>query len=237
VPNCMAYDPAFAYEIAVIIQDGIERMYADQESVFYYLTVMNEQYDMPPMPAGAREGILKGMYRVRASGNRKAKLRAQLFGSGAILNEAIKAQALLEERYGVAADVWSVTSYSELHREGHATDRWNMLHPGEPPRVPYVTQCLKDAPGVLVAASDYLKVLPDAITRWAPKPIFALGTDGFGRSEDRRALREFFEVDARFIALAALSALLREGQIDAKIVQQAIKDLGIDPEKPNPATS
>jgi pyruvate dehydrogenase E1 component len=237
VPNVKAYDPAFAYEIAVIIQDGIRRMYGDQESVFYYLTVMNEQYDMPPMPDAAREGILKGLYRVRSSEHRKAKLRAQLLGSGAILNEAIRAQALLEERYGVAADVWSVTSYSELYRDGHAADRWTLLHPGEPARVPYVTQCLKDAPGTIVAASDYLKILPDAITRWSPRPIVALGTDGFGRSEDRAALREFFEVDARFIAVAALSGLMREGQIEANVVRQAIKDLDIDPEKANPAVS
>ena len=237
VPNLKSYDPAFAYEIAVIIQDGIKRMYADQESLFYYLTVMNEQYEMPPMPDGAREGILKGMYRFRASEHRTAKLRAQLLGSGAILNEAIKAQAILEEQYGVAADVWSVTSYGELYRDGHAAERWNMLHPGERLRVPYVTECLKDAPGVLVAATDYLKVLPDAMTRWAPRPIVTLGTDGFGRSEDRQALRDFFEVDARFITLATLAALSRDGQIEAKVVEQAIKDLGINPEKPNPATT
>src|SRR6184192_2775887 len=162
VPNVVAYDPAFAYEIAVIIQDGIRRMYVDQESIFYYLTVMNEQYAMPAMPEGSREGILKGLYRFRAA-KQDTAARAQLFGSGAILPEVIKAQEILESRFNVGADVWSVTSYSELYREGHACERWNMLHPGDAPKVPYVTQCLKDAPGVFVAASDYVKALPDSI--------------------------------------------------------------------------
>jgi pyruvate dehydrogenase E1 component len=188
------------------------------------------------MPEGARDGILKGMYRLRASGKKKAKARAQLLGSGAILNEVVKAQGLLQ-KYGVAADVWSVTSYTELYRDGHACERWNMLHPAETPRVPYVTQCLKDAPGVVIAASDYCKVLPDSIDRWTPRRIRSLGTDGFGRSEDRATLRDFFEVDARFITVATLSELLKEGQIEARVVAQAIKDLGIDPEKRNPATT
>ena len=213
-PNCVAYDPAFAYEIAVIIQDGIRRMYIDQESIFYYLTVMNEQYAMPVMPEGSRDGILKGMYRFRASSMPNAPLRAQLFGSGAILPEVIKAQEILESRYNVGADVWSVTSYAELYREGHACERWNVLHPGEPPRVPYVTRCLNDAaPGVLVAASDYVKALPDSIDRWLPRPMTALGTDGYGRSETRAALREFFEVDYRYVIVATLAALAREGTI------------------------
>jgi pyruvate dehydrogenase E1 component len=235
-PNCVSYDPAYAYELAVIIQDGIRRMYQDQESIFYYLTVMNEQYEMPAMPKGSREGILRGMYRLKPSGDAKAKLRAQLFGSGTILNEVVKAQELLA-KYGVAADVWSVTSYQELYRNGHATERWNMLHPGDKPRESYVTECLKDEPGVLVAASDYLKVLPDCLARWAPRRIRSLGTDGFGRSEDRQGLRNFFEVDARYVTLAALSELVRKEQLDRKVVQQAIKDLQIDPEKPNPAIS
>jgi pyruvate dehydrogenase E1 component len=243
-PNCVSYDPAYAYELAVIIQDGIKRMYHDQESIFYYLTVMNEQYEHLPMPQGAREGILKGLYKVKPSPesadeskkDKKSKLKAQLFGSGAILNEVIAAQDILQ-KYGVAADVWSVTSYTELYRDGHACERWNMLHPGETPKVPYVTQCLKDAPGVFVAASDNCKVLPDSIDRWMPRKVRSLGTDGFGRSEDRAALREFFEVDARFVAVATLAELLKEGQIDAKVVQQAIKDLGLNPDKPNPAVS
>jgi pyruvate dehydrogenase E1 component len=235
-PNCISYDPAYAFEIAVIIQDGIRRMYQEQESIFYYLTVMNEQYAMPPMPPGSREGILKGMYRFKAAADAKATIKAQLFGSGAILNEVVAAQEILA-KYGVAADVWSVTSYTELYRDGHACERWNMLHPADTPRVPYVTQCLKDAPGVFVAASDYCKVLPDSIDRWMPRRIRSLGTDGFGRSEDRAALREWFEVDARFVAVATLSELLKDGQIDAVVVQQAIKDLGINPDKPNPAVS
>src|SRR5262245_24142683 len=235
-PNCLSYDPAYAYELAVIIQDGIRRMYRDQESVFYYLTVMNEQYAMPAMPEGSREGILKGMYRLQAASNPSAKLRAQLFGSGAILNEVLAAQKLLE-KYDVAADVWSVTSYQELYRDGHACDRWNMLHPAETPRVSYVGQCLKDAPGVLVAASDYLKVLPDSIDQWMPRRMRSLGTDGFGRSEDRQRLRDFFEVDSRFVALATLAELAQDGQLDRKVVAQAIKDLDINPEKLNPAKS
>ena len=235
-PNCISYDPAYAFELAVIIQDGIRRMYAEQESVFYYLTVMNEQYAMPEMPPNSREGILKGLYKFKASDDKKSKLKAQLFGSGAILNEVVAAQEILK-KYGVAADVWSVTSYGELYRDGHACERWNMLHPGETPRVPYVTQCLKDAQGVFIAASDNCKVLADSIDRWMPRRIRALGTDGFGRSEDRATLREFFEVDARFVAVATLSELLKEGQIDAKVVAQAIKDLGINPDKPNPAVS
>jgi pyruvate dehydrogenase E1 component len=237
VPTCQSYDPAFAYELAVIIEDGIKRMYADREDVFYYLTVMNEQYEHPPMPQGSRDGILKGMYVCKPTGKPKAKLRAQLFGSGTILTEAIKAQQILEEQYNVGADVWSVTSYVNLYREGHACERWNRLHPADPPRVPYVTQVTKDAPGVFVAASDYLKVLPDAIDQWLPKKLHALGTDGFGRSDTRAALRDFFEVDARFIVLSTLYALQQEKAIEPGVVAKAISDLGINPEKPNPAIS
>jgi pyruvate dehydrogenase E1 component len=236
VPNCLSYDPAYAYELAVIIQDGIRRMYKNQESIFYYLTVMNEQYEMPPMPKDAREGILKGMYRLSTAANPKAKLRAQLLGSGAILNEVIGAQKLLE-KYNVAADVWSVTSYQELYRDANASERWNMLHPTEAPRVSYVSQCLKDAPGVIVAASDYLKVLPASLDRWMPRRVRSLGTDGFGRSDDRAGLREFFEVDSRFVALATLAELAQDGQIDRGVVAQAIKDFGINPDKLEPAKS
>jgi pyruvate dehydrogenase E1 component len=233
VPNCVSYDPAFAYELAVIIQDGIKRMYKNNEPIFYYLTVMNEQYEMPPMPAGARDGILKGMYRFNTAPNGKAKLKAQLLGSGAILNEVLGAQKLLE-KYGVGADVWSVTSWQELYRDGNAVERWNMLHPTEKPQVPYVTQLLKDTSGVIVAASDYMKLLPGTLDRWMPRRCRSLGTDGFGRSDDRAGLREFFEVDARFITLATLAELAQEGQLDRAVVAQAIKDFGIDPEKPNP---
>jgi pyruvate dehydrogenase E1 component len=236
-PTCVAYDPAFAYELAVIVQDGIRRMYVDGESLFYYLTVMNEQYEMPAMPEGSRDGILKGLYRFRATSKPKAKLRAQLLGSGAILPEVIKAQAILESTYDVGADVWSVTSYSELYRDAHACERWNLLHPGEAPRTPYVASTLGEAPGVFVAASDYVKALPDTIARWLPRPITALGTDGYGRSETRASLREFFEVDARYIVVATLAALARDGQVPASVVADAIRAHGVDPEKANPAIS
>jgi pyruvate dehydrogenase E1 component len=237
VPNCQSYDPAFAYELAVIVEDGIKRMYADREDIFYYLTVMNEQYEHPLMPDGAKDGILKGIYVCKPTSKPKAKLRAQLFGSGTILTEAIKAQQILEEQYNVGADVWSVTSYVNLYRDGHACERWNRLHPADKPKVPYVTQATKNAPGVFVAASDYLKVLPDAIDQWLPKKLHALGTDGFGRSDTRAALRDFFEVDARFIVLSTLHALQQEKQIEPAVVTKAITDLGINPEKPNPAIS
>lgn len=237
IPTLRAYDPAYAYEIAVIIQDGIRRMYKDGESVFYYITVMNEPYAMPAMPAGVEEGILKGMYKFRASENKESKLRAQLFGSGAILREALKAQEILEEKYGVAADVWSVTSYKSLYTDGIDTERWNLLHASEKPRVPYVTTSLAASEGVLVAASDYLKALPNLISRWTPRRLASLGTDGFGRSDGRGPLRDFFEVDARFIALTALYELFREGKIESAVVQKAAKDLEINLDKPNPLHS
>ncbi len=237
-PNCVSYDPAFAYELATIVEDGIRRMYVEQESIFYYLTLMNDNYPMPAMPEGedVKPGILKGMYRFSKAKNTSAKLKAQLLGSGAILPEVIKAAALLEQ-FGIAADVWSVTSYGELYRDGNACDRWNMLHPAQKAKMPYVAECLNTTEGVIVAASDYVKALPNSVDRWLNRPIVALGTDGFGRSEGRKQLREFFEVDARFVAVGALSALARDKQIDAKLVEKAIKDLGIDPEKKNPAIS
>ena len=237
VPNLRAYDPAFAYEMAVILQDGIRRMYKDGESIFYYITVMNEPYAMPAMPGDVKEGILKGMYRYRASENKKSKLRAQLFGSGAILREALQAQEILETKFGVAADVWSVTSYKALYTDGNEVERLNRLHPGEKPHVPYVTECLADAPGVLVAASDYLKTLPNMVSKWMPRRLASLGTDGFGRSEGRASLRDFFEVDARFITLATLHELYSDGKLERSVVDKAIKDLGINPDKSNPVTS
>ncbi|MGH9406656.1 MAG: pyruvate dehydrogenase (acetyl-transferring), homodimeric type [Terriglobia bacterium] len=233
VPNLVAYDPAYAYEIAVIVEDGIRRMYTEQENVFYYLTVMNENYPMPAMPEGAKEGILKGLYRLKPSPMKDAKLQAQLLGSGAILNEAVKAQAMLE-KYGVAADVWSVTSYKELYRDAHATARWNTLHPGAAPRRSHLEQCLASAPGVIVAASDYVKAVSDSIAPWLPQRIVSLGTDGFGRSEGRAALRNFFEVDARFITLNTLAALAREKKLKAGVTEKAMKELEIDPEKADP---
>jgi pyruvate dehydrogenase E1 component len=237
VPNLLAYDPAFAYEIAVIIQDGIRRMYKDGENIFYYITLMNEPYAMPPMPGDVKDGILRGMYKFRGSENKKSKLRAQLFGSGSILREALQAQDILGEKYGVAADVWSVTSYKALYTDAVETERWNRLHPSEKPRVPYVTETLGEAPGALVAATDYIKTLPSMISKWMPRRMATLGTDGFGRSEGRQSLREFFEVDHRFIALAALHELQQEGKIEPSVVTKAIKDLGIDPDKPNPVIS
>jgi len=237
VPTLQAYDPAFAYEIATILEDGIDRMYRKGESIFYYITVMNEPYAMPAMPAGAREGILKGMYRLRAAGNAKSKLRAQLFGSGAILREVLKAQEILDERYGVAADVWSITSYKALYADGIKTERWNLLHPSEKPRLPYISQCLGGTHGVCVAASDYLKAQANLVSKWMPRRVASLGTDGFGRSESRESLRNFFEVDARFITLTTLRELLSEGKVPGSLVQQAIKDLAINVEKPDPLTT
>jgi pyruvate dehydrogenase E1 component len=237
VPNLVTYDPAFAYEIAVIIRDGIRRMYEEQENVFYYLTVMNENYEMPPMPEGAKEGIVKGMYKFKASSKKTLKLKAQLFGSGTILNEVIKAAQILEDDYKVAADVWSVTSYKELRRDALDIERWNMLHPGKKSKEPYITRMLKNEKGVFVAASDYVKALPDSIAKWVPKKIMSLGTDGFGRSEGRSSLREFFEVDAKHIVVATLYALAQENQIKETVVEKAIKDLKINSDKPNPVSS
>jgi len=233
LPNLKAYDPAYAFELAVIVRDGLRRMYEQQENIFYYLTLMNENYAHPPIPKveGIEEGILNGMYKFKAAENPNGKLHAQLFGSGAILNEVLKAQALLAEKYQVAADVWSVTSYKELYRDGHERDRWNLLHPEETHKLPYVTRCIMNSPGVCVAASDYMKALPDTISRWLHRPFVSLGTDGFGRSESRAALRDFFEVDARFITLATLAVLAREKQIEPDVVAKAMREMEIDPSK------
>ena len=217
----------------MIVQEGLRRMVAEQEDVFYYLTLMNENYPHPPMPEGAEEGILKGIHRIAGDGSGDV----QLLGSGTILREVEEAARLLREDWGVGADVYSVPSFTELARDGMEAERWNMLHPGETARAPYVTQCLKDAPGVLVAASDYVKALPDSIDRWLPRRLTTLGTDGFGRSENRAGLREFFEVDYRYVVVATLAALAREGTIDLSVVQQAIKTHNINPDKANPATS
>jgi len=237
VPNLMAYDLAFAYEIEVVIRDGIRRMYEEQESIFYYLTVENENYVMPPMPDGCEEGILRGLYKFKVSTKKRSKLKAHLLGSGAIVNMALEAQGILEEQYGVATDVWSVTSFKQLHYDGIECERWNRMHPGSEPRVPHVASCVGDEKGVFVVASDYVKALSESIARWFPKPPVSLGTDGFGRSEGRRELRDFFEVDARFIVLSALSALADEGSIEDSVVVDAMKEMDIDPEKPNPVIS
>lgn len=234
-----AYDPAFAYELAVIIHDGITRMYCHGEDWIYYLTAMNETYLMPAMPkrAGIKEGILKGMYKFKSTGLKGAaakKKRAHLLGSGAILNEALKAQEILEKDYGVPSDVWSVTSYKELYRDATDCERWNLLHPDQKAKVPYVTELLAKEDGVFVAASDYMKILPATVSQWFPKPMHCLGTDGFGRSDNRAELRDFFEVDARYIVIAALQQLVKEGSLKPAVVAKAIADLNINPEKLNP---
>ncbi len=236
-PNLKAYDPAYAYEIAAIVQEGIRRMFHDQVDEMFYLTVMNEAYRQPAMPEGVKEGILKGIYRLAPALQAGAKPRVHLFGSGAILNEAVKAQAILEEQFGTAADVWSVTSYKELYRDALQVGRWNRLHPMETPGIPYLNQALQDADGLFVAATDYLKVLPESIAAWLPGRLIALGTDGFGRSDGREHLRTFFEVDARHIVLAALHGLALNGEFGREQVARAIKQLGIDPEKPDPSTA
>jgi pyruvate dehydrogenase E1 component len=232
VPNCMAYDPAFAYEIALIIQDGIRRMLADREEIFYYLTLYNESYEMPPMPEGAQEGILRGMYRFRAERPKGAKQTVHLLGSGPILREALRAQEILAERYRVGSTVWSVTSFKELRRDGLETERWNMLHPEEPPRRSYLETLLDGVTGPFIAASDYLRALPEQIGRWLPGGVLALGTDGFGRSETRQALRRFFEIDAGAITIAALYALAQRGEVERAQVRQAIVELNVNPEQP-----
>jgi pyruvate dehydrogenase E1 component len=231
-----AYDPAFAFEMAVIIHDGLTRMYCHQEDLIYYLTVMNETYLMPPMPKGkgVREGIIKGMYKFQASGLKKSKSKAHLLGSGAILNETIKAQKILEDNYGVAADVWSVTSYKELYQDGVECERWNLLNPKKKAKSPYLSKLLAKEKGVFVAASDYMKLLPASVAKWFPGPLHCLGTDGFGRSDGREQLRDFFEVDARYIVIATLKQLADVGEVSIDVVAKAIADLKIDPAKLNP---
>ncbi len=237
-PKVKAYDPAFAYELAVIIHDGLTRMYCHQEDLIYYLTVMNETYLMPPMPKGkgVREGILKGMYKFQPSRLKGSKAKAHLLGSGAILNETIKAQAILESDFGVAADVWSVTSYKELYQDAIECERWNLLNPKKPGKTPYVSSLLAKEKGVFVAASDYMKVLPAAVAQWFPRPLHCLGTDGFGRSDSRELLRDFFEVDARYIVLATLKQLAANGDLSKDVVTRAIADLNINAGKLNPHT-
>jgi len=232
IPNCVAYDPAYAYELAVIIQDGLRRMYQDKEDVFYYITAMNENYVQPPMPEGCREGILRGLYPVRQASD--AKYQVQLLGSGAILREALAAAELLEQDFGVGATVWSVTSFNELRREGIEIERWNRLHPDQPPRRTWVESQLGATHGPIVAATDYIRLQADQIRPYVPRRYVTLGTDGFGRSDLRRQLRRFFEVDRHQIALAALKALADEGTVPISMVTDAIARYHIDPDKPNP---
>jgi pyruvate dehydrogenase E1 component len=246
IPNCVSYDPTFAYELAVIIQDGLRRMYADQEDIYYYLTVMNENYQHPAMPEGdgVAEGILKGMYLFREGGparkgrgRAKPRPRVQLLGSGTILREVIAGADLLADDFGVDADVWSAPSFTELRREALDVERWNLLHPTEPPRQSYVTSRLADRQGPVIASTDYVKAFADQIRAFVPGTYRVLGTDGYGRSDYRRRLRRFFEVDRYFVALAALQALAQEGTVPAETVAKAIARYDIDPERPNPARS
>jgi pyruvate dehydrogenase E1 component len=234
IPNLKAYDPAYSYEIAVIVKDGIKRMYQNQEDIFYYITVMNEFYKMPPMPEDVEDGILKGIYKFKPSSLRGKNPKANLLGSGTILNEAIKAQGILEDKYKVSADVWSVTSYKELYYDAVNVERSNMMDPKRKKLRPYITKQLSDEDSVYIAASDYVKAVPNSVARWIPGRMIALGTDGFGRSDSRAALRSFFEVDYRFIALAALHALFLEGKISSDLIRRALMEFEIDPDRPNP---
>jgi pyruvate dehydrogenase E1 component len=233
IPTLLSYDPAFAYEIAVIIQDGMRRMYAEGEDIFYYLTLYNENYPMPPMPDGVADGILNGLYRYQA-GPAGRPHRAHILGSGPIIRSALRAQEILAERYDVTADVWSATSYKRLRNEALAVQRWNMLHPAEPPRKSWLQTMLEAETGVFVAVSDYMKLVPDQIAPWVPGGLMTLGTDGFGRSDTRERLRRFFEVDAECTVIATLYALARQGAIEKTVVARAIKDLQVDPEKVYP---
>ena len=238
IPNCVSYDPTFAYELAVIIQDGMRRMYVEQQDVFYYITLMNENYAHPALPLGAEEGIIKGMYLLKgqAEDGGQKKPVVQLMGSGTILREVIAAAELLEKDFGVASDIWSVTSFNELRRDGLDSERWNMLHPEAPRRASFVEQCLAGHNGPVIAATDYIKSYADQIRPYIPGRYKSLGTDGYGRSDTRKKLRRFFEVDRYYVALAALKALAEEGAIEAKEVSRALKLYKINPDKPNPVT-
>jgi pyruvate dehydrogenase E1 component len=234
IPNCRSYDPTFAYELAVIVQDGLRRMIGEQENIFYYVTCMNENYAHPAMPAGVEDGILKGMYLFDV--DEQGKVRVQLMGSGTILREVIAAAELLRTDFRIRVDVWSVTSFNELRRDALEVERWNQLHPDREPRQCYIEQALAGRPGPYVAATDYMKIVADQIQRWVPGTFVSLGTDGFGRSDGRKALREHFEVDRHYIAVTALKALADDGAIDQKTVVQAIEKYGIDPDRPDPVS-
>ena len=235
VPNLVTYDPAFAFEVAVIMQDGIRRMYREREDIFYYITLGNENYPQLGMPKGNKDGILKGLYKILPGKSKsKTQPKAHLFGSGAIIREAIKAQKILENDYKISTDVWSATSYKELRRDALAVDRWNMLHPGKELKKSYVTSLLENEEGVFVAVSDFMKLVPEQITRWVPGDYYILGTDGFGRSETRENTRRFFEIDAESIVIATLHRLEITGKVKATIVKKAIKNLGVDPDKVDP---
>jgi pyruvate dehydrogenase E1 component len=232
VPNCLAYDPTYAYELAVIVQDGMRRMFAEQQDVYYYITVMNENYEHPEMPAGAEADIVKGMYAFKKGA--EGKLRVQLLGSGTIFREVIAAADLLKSDWGVEADIWGCPSFNELAREGQDAARWNMLHPMEAPRLSHVEKCLKGAVGPIVAATDYVKLFADQIRPFVKNTYVTLGTDGFGRSDTREKLRHFFEVDRHWVTVAALKALADDGLIEREKVAAALLKYNLDPAKPNP---
>ena len=236
IPNCVCYDPCYAYEMAVIIHDGMRRMMQNQEDVFYYITAMNENYQHPEMPKGIEEGIIKGMYKLNSTAT-KAKLRVNLLGAGVILREAIAAAEMLEKDWKVGSDIWSVTSFTELRADGLRATRWNNLNPEAEPKVPYVTKLLSEYPHPVVATSDYMKILSDGLREYIDAPFKVLGTDGFGRSDTREKLRDFFEVDRRYVVVAALNTLKEEGKLKASVVNDAIKKYGLDPDKSNPVTS
>ncbi len=237
VPNVVSYDPAFAFELAVIIREGIIRMYHHQESIFYYLTVYNEAYPMPAMPKGVESGITRGLYKFKAALHKKSKLKIHLLGSGSIMPIVLQAQTELEENHHIAVDVWSVTSYNELRRDGLQADRWNLHHPDKPSKIPYVTECFQAEKGAFVAVSDYMKSLPDGISKWVPGTYLTLGTDGFGRSDTREALRDHFEIDRKFIVIAALTALARDNKISADKIKDVLLAYKINPDKINPMTA
>jgi len=233
VPNCVTYDPTFAYELAVIIHHGLERMYQNLEDVYFYITLMNENYTHPAMPAGVEEGIIKGMYLFEA-GKKSGKLRVQLLGSGAIFRQVILAAELLQKDHGVSADVWSVTSFNQLRKDGLEVEHQNRLNPNANPPISYATQCLKGREGPVIAATDYLRLYADQIRAFVPQNYYVLGTDGFGRSDTREQLRHYFEVDAKAIVVTTLKALADENKIPNSKVSHAIKKYGIDPRKPFP---
>jgi len=236
IPNCVSYDPTYAYELAVIIHDGLHRMYEKMDNVFYYITVMNENYAQPDMPEGVEQGIIKGMYILKECKKKKSKQHVQLMGSGTILREVIIAAQMLEEDYSITSDVWSVTSFNELRRDGLATERYNALHPQDKPQESFVMTQLKGRQGPVVAATDYMRIYADQIRPFVPNQYVTLGTDGYGRSDTRERLRHFFEVDAKFIVLAALNALVAEGSITKAKVVDAIKRYNINPDKLDPVT-
>jgi pyruvate dehydrogenase E1 component len=238
VPNCISYDPTFGFELAVIMQDGLRRMVAEQEDVYYYITVMNENYEHPAIPQGdsVAADIIKGMYAFRKAEADKKAPRVQLMGAGTIFNEVIAAADLLKNDWGVAADLWSVPSFTELAREGHEVQRWNLLHPTEEKKLSHVEKLLKDAQGPVIASTDYVRALTEQIRAFVPQKFVVLGTDGYGRSDTREKLRHFFEVDRYWVTVAALNALADEGTIERKVVAEALKKYDLDPAKPNPMT-